>query len=407
MRVLVLAQYFPPDMGGGATRAYNIAKGLSLVGCDVTVIAAFPHYPSGNIPKKYRRRLLTVENEGKIKVIRTFVPPLASKGFINRLLLFSSFVLSSILAMPFTKKVDATWAANPNVIAVFPSLFYGLVNRCPVFQNVDDLWPETLYDLGLNKTSPPARFFELMARITYSVSSGITSLSPGYVNVIETKYGISRNKISVVLVGVDPDQFCTIKEPTKKERFRVLYIGSFSPAYNFDQILKAAQRLSTSNVEFVIQGGGELAHELKCKIQETGLNNIRLIEKIVSRGEVAEIMAQADALILPLNGGGSIEMGISSKIYEYQAAGKPIICCSNGETSRYVLETKSGLVVKPGDIEMLVNSICYLMKNPDFAQELGNSGKNYVLNNLSIKQIGLKMEKILYQQIANFSVNTS
>src|SRR5665647_476321 len=104
MRVLVLAQYFPPDMGGGATRAYNVAKGLSLVGCDVTVVTAFPHYPTGNIPKKYRRRLLTVENEGNIKVIRTFVLPLASKGYINRLLLFSSFVLSSILALPFTKK---------------------------------------------------------------------------------------------------------------------------------------------------------------------------------------------------------------------------------------------------------------------------------------------------------------
>lgn len=394
-------------MGGGATRAYNVAKGLSLVGCDVTVVTAFPHYPTGNIPKKYRRRLLTVESDGNIKVIRTFVPPLASKGYINRLLLFSSFVLSSILALPFTKKVDTTWAANPNVIAVFPSLFYGLVNRCPVFQNVDDLWPETLYDLGLSKTSPLARFGELMARISYSVSSGITPISPAYVNVIETKYGISRNKISVILAGVDPEQFCYTKEPTKKEHFRVLYIGSFSPAYDFDQILKAAQRLSSSNVEFVIQGGGELAHELKRKIEETGLNNIRLIEKIVSRREVAEIMAEADALILPLNGVGSIEMGISSKLYEYQAAGKPIICCSNGQPSRYVLETKSGLVVRPGDIEMLVNSVCYLMKNPEVAQELGNSGKNYVLNNLSIKQIGLKMEKILYQQIANFSVNTS
>lgn len=28
MRVLVLAQYFPPDIGGGATRASNVVKGL-------------------------------------------------------------------------------------------------------------------------------------------------------------------------------------------------------------------------------------------------------------------------------------------------------------------------------------------------------------------------------------------
>jgi len=46
LRVLILAEYFPPDMGGGATRAYNVARGLVLNGCEVTVVAAFPHYPN-------------------------------------------------------------------------------------------------------------------------------------------------------------------------------------------------------------------------------------------------------------------------------------------------------------------------------------------------------------------------
>ena len=54
LKVLIIAQYFPPDMGGGATRAYNVAKGLKLNGCEVTVVTAFPHYPSGNVPERYR-----------------------------------------------------------------------------------------------------------------------------------------------------------------------------------------------------------------------------------------------------------------------------------------------------------------------------------------------------------------
>jgi hypothetical protein len=41
MRVLVVAQYFPPDMGGGATRAYNVARGLLKAGCRVTVVRLF------------------------------------------------------------------------------------------------------------------------------------------------------------------------------------------------------------------------------------------------------------------------------------------------------------------------------------------------------------------------------
>jgi len=392
-----MAQYFPHDMGGGATRAYNVAKGLSLAGCDVTVIAAFPHYPTGNIPQKYRRKLLTIENEGEFKVVRTFVPPIASKGFANRLLLFSSFAFSSLFALPFAGKVSVVWAANPNIIAVFPSLIYKLANRCQVVQNVDDLWPEALYDLGVSRKSLLARLGEFIAKIAYKLSSGITPISPAYVDVLLHKYGVDRRKIFVVPAGVDPDKFsCKKRQVKKRERFRILYIGAFSPAYDFDQVLRAAESLASfSNVDFVIQGGGELAHELKCKVTEAALNNVLLVDKIVSRDEVAEIMADADALLLPLNGVGSIEMGISSKLYEYQAAGKPILCCSSGQPGRYVSETKSGLVIKPGDSEMLSKSILCLMENPKFAQELGASGRNYVVNNLSIKRIGLTMVQVL------------
>jgi hypothetical protein len=35
MRVLVLAQYFPPDMGGGSTRASDVVECLLSKGCEV------------------------------------------------------------------------------------------------------------------------------------------------------------------------------------------------------------------------------------------------------------------------------------------------------------------------------------------------------------------------------------
>jgi len=38
MNVLVIAELFPPDMGGGSTRAFNVVKGLVSLGHGVTVI---------------------------------------------------------------------------------------------------------------------------------------------------------------------------------------------------------------------------------------------------------------------------------------------------------------------------------------------------------------------------------
>jgi colanic acid biosynthesis glycosyl transferase WcaI len=399
LHVLIIAQYFPPDMGGGATRAYNMAKGLSLCGCEVTVVAAFPHYPTGRISKEYRRKFVCIapEQDKKIRIIRTFVPPLASKGFSNRLILFSSFVLSSLAAVPFTRRINAIWASNPNVIAVFPSLIYGVLKNCPVFQNVDDLWPEALYDLGANEGSSLAKLGEVMAKFTYTMSDGVTPISPGYVHTLESKYAVSKNKIAVIPAGADLDHFKYLSSKKENKRFRVLYIGAFSPAYDFKQIIEAAKLLP--EVEFVIQGGGELANGLRVQINESGVLNVKLVEKIVSRQEVAQIMSEADALILPLNGVGSIEMGISSKLYEYQAAGKPIICCSNGQPGRYVADTKSGIVVKPGDFKKLADTIRYLTAHADVAKSLGNSGKKYVYDNLSIKQIGARMKGFLESRI--------
>jgi len=397
MRVLIIAQYFPPDMGGGATRAYNVAKGLLKAGCTVTVVSAFPHYPTGNIPERYSWKPLSIEYEGKLKIIRTFVPALASEGFVKRVLLFASFVVSSLFALPLVGKVDVVWAANPNIISFYAGLIYRGVNRCLLVQNVDDLWPEALYDLGLSSHSFLARLGEFLAKIAYRFSSAITPISPAYVGVMTNKYEVDARKVCVVPAGVDLDRF-SYEEKCAEDgdgKFRVLYIGAFSPAYDFDQVFRAAEVLgSFSDVEFVIQGGGELADALKSKVKEMGLRNVKVVDRIVSRDEVARILGEADALLLPLNGVGSIEMGISSKLYEYQAAGKPIVCCSNGQPGRYVSETKSGIVVKPGDYEALAKSILYLRENQGVAEKLGASGRRCVESNLTIEKIGLKMKKL-------------
>jgi glycosyltransferase involved in cell wall biosynthesis len=84
-------------------------------------------------------------------------------------------------------------------------------------------------------------------------------------------------------------------------------------------------------------------------------------------------------------------MGVSTKLYEYQAVGKPIICCSAGQPAKYVEETNSGIVVKPGDYEALAKAVLYLKNNSDVARKLGDSGRRYVEDNLSIEKIGEKM----------------
>jgi len=392
-----VAQYFPPDLGGSATRAYNVAKGLVLNGCNVIVLSAFPHYPHGKIPMDYRWKPFKVEWVGRIMVIRTFIFPLESRGLLRRVILFGSFVASSLFAMPLVRKVDVIWAANPDIISMIPAMVYGNLKRRPVASNVDDLSVEDLYDLKLvRKGSMISRIIELIARFSYRRAKLVTPISPGYVGII-SKYGVERNRIRVVRGGVE----LTVFKPSASKlnvdnKFTVLYSGAFSVAYNFEQVLEAARLVEEKDheVRFIFQGKGELANDIKSKIEKLNLDNARVVDVLLSREEVAGLLNQADVLVLPLGDFGKPHLGISAKLYEYQALGKPIICCSSGTPGNYVSETKSGIVVKPGDYKALAESVLFLKENQTVAKELGENGRRYVENNVSIDRIGLEMKRL-------------
>jgi len=391
MHVLILSQIFPPDIGGSATRAYNVAKGLVLNNVEVTIIAGFPHYPTGNVPKHLRKSALSIEYMEGFKVVRTYMPPIPAKGLANRMILFVSFIISSLFPIPLVRKVDVVFASNPQVLAIFPALMYKICHRCPMVLNVDDLWPEDPIDLGLIKSNILKKASKLIAKIAYFMADSITPISPGYVKVICKEYNISPSKVHVVRGGVDLNKF-KVYDIAKKKVFKALYSGAFSVAYDFDQVLLAAKLLEdVKDVEFILQGGGELAPYLKARVKELKLGNVKIVDKILSRSDVAKLLSEADVLILPLRNFERPYLGMSSKLYEYQAVGKPIICCADGQPAEFVRETGSGVVVKPGDYEALAKAVLYLKNNSGLARKLGDSGRRYVMENLSIEKIGKEM----------------
>ncbi len=395
--MLIIGQYFPPDLGGAATRAYNVAKGLSMNGCNVTVVTAFPHYPHGKIPKEYKHKPFKVEWFGKIRVIRTFVLPLESKGLFKRLLTFGSFALSSLSVLPIIGKIDVIWAMNPDVFSLFPSLAYSMLKKRSVVSNVDDLIIEDLYDLDLVKRgSIVSKIAEFFARVLFAKVKAATPISPGYIATI-ARYGVNKNKIQVVRGGVDLDVFKphNLKRDNNR-KFVVLYSGGFSIAYDFEQIFKAAKIIEDldDDVEFVVQGKGELLDSMRSKVKELNVGNVRIVDELFSREAVSEFLGQADVLILPLANFKTPYRGMSSKLYEYQAVAKPIICCSRGLPRAYVQETNSGLIVCPGDYEALAKAVIELKQNPCLAQTMGENGRKYVEHEASIEAIGSKMIEI-------------
>jgi glycosyltransferase involved in cell wall biosynthesis len=196
--------------------------------------------------------------------------------------------------------------------------------------------------------------------------------------------------------GVDLSVFKRGMSKRVNANFVVLYSGAFSVAYDFEQLFKAARIVGEfdGNVEFVVQGAGELLDSMCSRVNDLGVKNVRIINKVLSREAVAELLSQADVLILPLTKFKKPYKGFSSKLYEYQAAGKPIICCADGQPAEHVQITGSGIVVKPGDYEALAKAVMSLKENVKLAWEMAENGRKYVEKEASIEAVGLKIKTI-------------
>ena len=396
LKVLVLAQYFPPDMGGGSTRASNVVKGLLYKGCEVKVVAAFPHYPHGNVPKKYKGKPIVPERFCGAKVLRVWIPSLPHNSIVNRIILHACFAVSALFALPFVGKVDVIWVANPNLFSIFPAIVYGFVKRRPIVRNVDDLWPEVFYELGIVRSELMRRILDFIAWISYAVPAAITPISAGYKRRIVEKYGIYAGKIHVIEVGVERVRPVSSSGRNKKDSFVVMYSGVLGLGYDFDVVLDAASLLEKNkDIILIIRGVGELAPRLKRRINKLNLKNVVLDTRFLPKDKLSALLVSADVFLLPMASASCIDEGLPTKVFEYQTYRKPIICISDGEPARYVEKTRSGIVVKPNDAYALADAIIRLYRDRQLASELGWNGWRYISENLTLERIGGRMHEVL------------
>lgn len=378
-------------MGGGSTRASNVVKGLLDNNCDVIVITAFPHYPHGNIPECYRLKAMVSERFGKAKVFRVWIPNLPHNTALNRVLLHFCFCFSSLFALPFIGKIDLIWCANPNLFSIFNGLLSAFFKRVPIVRNVDDLWPEAVYELGYVRSDFCKKILDVLAWFSYILPTAITPISDGYKDSIITKYHIPPEKIHVVEVGVESSNALKIKKHSNNQ-FNLVYSGVLGLGYDFDVVLDAAQLLSNKlDIVFFIRGVGELAFKLKKNIAQRNLFNVVLETHFLAKDELVAFLSSADAFLLPMANFNFVNLGLPTKLFEYQSYGKPVICISSGEPAKYIKSTKSGLIVKPKDETGLVDAIVKLRSDKKLCEKLGTNGRRHVLQNVSTKKIGYRM----------------
>ena len=397
MKILLITEYFPPEIGAGSTRAYDHCSQWVKKGHNVTVITGFPDYPDGIIPQKYKGYKFLIEDIGGIRVIRTYTFPAPNKGFFRRVISFLSFMISSIVqGTTASKKQEILIATSPPFLVGVSGYIISKFKNIPFVFEVRDLWPESAIQLGELKNKFVIKFLQKIELYLYHSAKLIVPVAESTINVI-LKKGIDEKKIVVIKNGVDletiPRQLSNKSENTKK--FVVTYIGTIGLSHALDKVVESAELLKNEDsILFQIIGEGAEKENLSKLIGKLSLNNVKLINKI-EREQLTEYYSKADILLVTLRKLDIFRKVIPSKLFEIMAFGKPILISVDGEARFIVEKARAGLFVQPENPEDLRDKILYLKNHPDLLKEFGKNGRIFVEKNFDRSKLAQKYELIL------------
>ena len=192
---------------------------------------------------------------------------------------------------------------------------------------------------------------------------------------------INKDKIIVVPNGINREDIYTEKNKNiqdYKDKKVILSVSHLIKTKGIDLNIKAIAKLKSkySNIIYLIIGKGDEKKKLKELVNKLNLQNMVKFIGEVSHHKVMEYMAVCDIFSLP-----SWNEGFGIVYLEAMAQGKPVIGCQGEGIEDFVENGKTGLLVKPKDVDSLVEALDFLLSHPIEAQEIGKRAGDLVLKN--------------------------
>lgn len=407
MKLLILTQYFPPEIGAPQNRLYELALRLQKKGVEVSVLTAMPNYPQMKIHQNYKGKCYCKETLNELKIHRAWIYVSQSKSIISRLLNYFSFVISAFFIGAFKlKKQDVLMVESPPLFLGITAYLLAKLKGAKLLFNVSDLWPESAEKLGIISNKFLLSMATKLEEFCYKKSSLISGQTQGIVNNISTRF--PNKNVYWLKNGVDINFYDVNKEIEKEawknennysnEDFILFYGGIIGHAQGLEVILNAAKKLEEyKNIKFVLLGNGPEKEKLIKLRDELKLTNLRFFDA-VPKSEMQRIIMSTNATIIPLKRLDLFKGAIPSKIFENLALKKPIILGVEGEAEElFIKQGKCGVSFIPEDSENLAKQILKLYNDRNLVVELGENGLKYVSENFNRDKIAEEF----YNQISH------
>lgn len=399
MHVLLIHQAFAALDEPGGTRHHEFARYLASQGYKVTIIASPISYLTGRSEIEEISRHEEQEAETGITLLRAYTYPALHRSFIHRTVSFISFMLSSFLIGLRVRDVDLIWGTSPPIFQSLTSWALARLKGTALLLEIRDLWPAFAVAVGILRQPLLIRASEWLERFLYRQADVVVVNSPGFIQHVQSR---GASQIELVPNGSDTSMFnpsVTGEDFRTKngldDRYIALYAGAHGMSNDLSVVIEAAHQLRQRvDILFVLLGDGKDKANLINQAKDLALTNLKFLPA-VPKNKMPGALAAADACIAILKPIPLYATVYPNKVFDYMAAGRPVILAMEGVIQEIVDKANAGITVDPGNPAALASAVAKLADNPQHGIEMGKRGHQYVKKHFDRRMQAEKFSQII------------
>ncbi len=382
MRILLINQFYYPDVAATAQQLSDLGEHLVEAGHEVTVLCSRGQYDDGSGRPTPRR-----ETHRGVRIRRLSAPSFGKSSTLGRMADYAGFhLLCGLRTLAAGWRYDvAVTLTTPPLIGIYATLLRWITfGRTRHVCWAMDLHPDCEFELGvLKRGGVLGRALEWLNATHFRAAHATVALG-GCMEQRLLDKGVAPERLHVIGVWNRADRITpmpTGESPLRadhglEDKFIVMYSGNAGLIHTFDAVCEAMRRLRDDRrIVFLFIGGGKRLSEVAGYAAEHQLANFTRLPYF-PRERLNESLAMGDVHLITLRP-EMAGVAVPCKTYGIMAAGRPAIFVgpNDADTARHLRDADAGLVIAPDNPGALVDAIRHLADDDAYRQRLGANAR--------------------------------
>lgn len=401
MRIVYLDADFASATGETGPRSFAFARRLIDRGHQVTMLTSDRQF---DVPDD-AEQVFHTELEG-VPVTALSVGLGRHKTRVSQIwhhLRFASAATRYLLKAP---KPDVVYVTSPPLSAIMPAMVNKWLRGVPFVLEVREIWPEVPHGINQIKSRLLVFLLRQLALLGYRRATRIVGLTESAVNHIQADIPLTP-KTTKIASCCDVELFgrgdgTALRQKMQwEDKFICLHVGPMAHHTGLEAILRIADVFrEDERFIFWLVGEGDERKQLERNIRNRLLNNVVLWDQ-VPRAQLPDIMAAADLCLLTMRHYRILEQSSGDRLFDYLAAGKPVLLNYSGWQRELLEKYRSGLGTTLGRPGEYFENFRKMSERSHLRAEMGRNARRLAETMYHPDQWVDRLEQVLFKAVTD------